>query len=169
MNLQEIEDGKTVFLDSNIFIYEFSSHEKYGEACLKFLQRVENTDILGVTSVGVLDEVLYKSMLIELSNIESTDISEASVGLRDNPQKIQKLERSISNIEKVFEMPVRVLGISEQVFKSGMKNIKKYNLRPHDATILQIMDFYGIENIATNDSDFESVDWLNIFKPSEDQ
>jgi predicted nucleic acid-binding protein len=40
-----------------------------------------------------------------------------------------------------------------------------YNLLPNDAIHLATVRRYGITNIATNDRDFERVDWLNVWKP----
>ncbi len=165
VKLKEIDSGEVVFIDSNIFIYEFSSHEEFGPPCLEFLRRVEETDVLGVTSVNVLDEVLYKSMLIEISNIEDISISEASVELRDSPEKINKLERSISNVKELFGLPILVLDTKKRNFREGLTNVRKYRLRPHDATILQTIKSHGIESIATKDSDFERVEWLDVYRP----
>lgn len=165
MSLSDIESGETVFIDANIFIYEFSGHDDYGEPCLEFLERVEETDIVGVTSVGVLDEVVYKSMLIELSDTEDISISEASVELRDNPSKIEKLSTSVSNVEEIFDMPILVLGVTGEVFEESLGNVQDYNLRPHDAVLVQLMDFYGIDVLATNDDDFSNIDWINVFQP----
>lgn len=167
--IEELPPGSAVFIDSNIFIYEFSSHSKYGKFCKEFLEKVEDTEFLGIASVTVLDEVLYKSMLIELSNIKEVSISEASIELRENPEEIQRLDTSISNIKEILEMPILILGITQNIFEEGIDNVKKYNLRPHDAAIVETLNFYGIDNIATNDPDFDSVDWLNVFKPSKIQ
>lgn len=164
--LEELPSGSVTFIDSNIFIYEFSSHSKYGKSCRNFLERVEQTEFLGVTSVTVLDEVLYKSMLIELSNIKEISISEASTEMRDNPEAIKDLDTSISNVKELLDMPILILEVTQNNFEEGMKYIKKHNLRPHDATILETLNFHSIENIATNDPDFESVEWLNIFQPT---
>ncbi|KXA96167.1 hypothetical protein AKJ39_04980 [candidate division MSBL1 archaeon SCGC-AAA259J03] len=163
--LEDLSSGSIVFIDSNLLIYEFSSHPKYGVSSRNFLEKVEKMELLGVTSVTVLDEVLYKSMLIELSKKEDINVSEASVELRENPEKIQKLDTSITNSKELLEMPIHVLGVTQNIFASSIENIKRYNLRPHDAAIVETLNFYGIENIATNDPDFDSVDWLHVFKP----
>lgn len=42
---------------------------------------------------------------------------------------------------------------------------KKFNLLATDAMIVEIMKRNGIPNIATNDSDFERVNFLKVWKP----
>ena len=40
-----------------------------------------------------------------------------------------------------------------------------YSLLSSDAYIASFAKRYGITNIATNDSDFERVEWLKVWKP----
>ena len=42
---------------------------------------------------------------------------------------------------------------------------KKYGLLSNDAIHVATMKRQGITNIATNDPDFERVEWINIWKP----
>ena len=41
-----------------------------------------------------------------------------------------------------------------------------YYLLTNDSLNLYIMKVNGIRDIATNDSDFEQVDWITVWKPS---
>jgi predicted nucleic acid-binding protein len=46
-----------------------------------------------------------------------------------------------------------------------VKIIREHLLLPHDALHVVTMHRYGIANIATNDPDFERVEWVQIWKP----
>ncbi|NOR77012.1 MAG: PIN domain-containing protein [Methanophagales archaeon] len=42
---------------------------------------------------------------------------------------------------------------------------REYSLLSSDAYIASFARVYGITNIATNDGDFERVEWLKVWKP----
>lgn len=46
------------------------------------------------------------------------------------------------------------LGHNLEIARDGLEIMKKYNLLPNDALILATCRFFGIDNIATYDSDF---------------
>jgi predicted nucleic acid-binding protein len=59
----------------------------------------------------------------------------------------------------------RTLDVGEAV-KSGAEGlIKKYGLLPNDALIAATCKHYGIRKIATFDSDFDRVDFLEVIMP----
>ncbi|MGV8108923.1 hypothetical protein [Methanospirillum sp.] len=46
-----------------------------------------------------------------------------------------------------------------------MENIKKYGLMAADAAIVASASYNQIFHIATNDSDYERISWLTVWKP----
>jgi len=52
--LSEIVDNAEIFIDSNIFIYHFSSLEKFADACFHFFKRIEEGKVIGCTSTLVI-------------------------------------------------------------------------------------------------------------------
>ena len=55
-----------------------------------------------------------------------------------------------------------VLDLNEDVFEIARKVIEKYRLLSNDALIAATCKHYGIRKIATFDSDFKRVDFLEI-------
>jgi predicted nucleic acid-binding protein len=51
------------------------------------------------------------------------------------------------------------------IFKDILSVSRRYSLLSNDACIASFARTYGIPNIATNDPDFERVDWLTVWKP----
>ncbi len=43
---------------------------------------------------------------------------------------------------------------------------KRYGFLSNDVLTLQIMEDLRIDNLASNDSDFERVDFIKLYKPS---
>jgi len=39
LNLNQVPSGTRIFIDSNIFLYIFLKHPKFGEICQKFIKR----------------------------------------------------------------------------------------------------------------------------------
>ncbi|MGB2843006.1 MAG: PIN domain-containing protein [Halobacteriota archaeon] len=55
--------------------------------------------------------------------------------------------------------------ISELEVEECYKAIQDYALLTNDAFHVATMKGHGITNIATNDPDFERVEWLKVWKP----
>ncbi|MBU4140028.1 MAG: PIN domain-containing protein, partial [Euryarchaeota archaeon] len=68
-------------------------------------------------------------------------------------------------INDIAEFKVKILTVTvESIFQSRSLR-KEYSLMTNDSLNLQVMKSNGLTNIATNDSDFERVDWLKVWKP----
>jgi predicted nucleic acid-binding protein len=57
MIFADLAAGDSVFLDANTFIYHFSPDPALGPPCSQLLQRIENQELTGFTSVHLLAEV----------------------------------------------------------------------------------------------------------------
>jgi len=64
----DFPDGSEVFVDANIFIYHFSGPTEYTDSCTQFLQRIEDGELLGLTSMLVVAETLHRLMIIEATS-----------------------------------------------------------------------------------------------------
>ena len=70
---------------------------------------------------------------------------------------------ALPSSEKVF-VDSNIL-TSELEVEECYKAIKDYALLTNDAFHVATMKGHGITNIATNDSDFERVEWIKVWKP----
>ena len=55
--------------------------------------------------------------------------------------------------------------LNGSLFPDFIEISKKYWLMATDAFHVATMKRYGITNIATNDPDFERVEWIKVWKP----
>lgn len=164
--LSIIPAGKRVFIDSNIFLYEVFDHPKFGESAYRILKDVEKGAIKGVTSTLVLDEVPHKMILIEASKKFYISIKDTVSFLKKNPKEIPLLDSSWKNIDRIQEIEnLTVRGISPDVFKSSIIVAKANMLLAHDALHIAVMKYESISDIASNDSDFERIEGITIWKP----
>ncbi|HEC86384.1 MAG TPA: PIN domain-containing protein [Thermoplasmatales archaeon] len=60
---------------------------------------------------------------------------------------------------------VIILEGRSSLFPDFVEISRTYNLMATDAMHVSVMKKHGITNIATNDSDFERVDWIKVWKP----
>ena len=69
MFLSDLEDGSSIFVDANIFVYRFCKQSKLNPASSNFLERAETNKISGVTSTLVVQEVTHRIMIVEAATI----------------------------------------------------------------------------------------------------
>jgi len=154
------------FIDSSVFLLDIFDDPDYGEYCARLLSRIERGDILGITSVMVLDEVLFKMLIVEASNKFGIPVKNAGRFLRENPDKFKLLRQSWINIEKIFTIPnLELIGVCPEDFRESVNLAKEFSLLPHDALHLAVMKKEGVKKIATSDPDFRRVDWITVVMP----
>ena len=84
--------------------------------------------------------------------------------IKNNPDVLKKIEnpkKAVLEVSKVEN--IKVLDINEIILKSSYLFLD--TLLINDAIHAATCKYYDIKNIATNDSDFERVDFLKVWKP----
>lgn len=169
MFLSNFVSDECIFIDANIFIYNALDDPMYADSSSDFLRKVETNKIKAVITTHVMDEVLFKIL-----------ISEAAQHLEKFTLPILKNEMKKPNFSSMVYKPVREYSeyITELTF-SGLKILivdagiieksidfgSRYGLLTTDAIHLSTIKQYGINNIATNDLDFERVESITLYKP----
>jgi len=167
MNLTDLESGSSVFIDANIFIYHFSKESRFNPASSNFLERVESGEVYGITSIPVIQEVTHRMMVIEAAAIlPETKPKDIVRHLKKHPETVQKLvtHQTIPSKIKSFNLQIISPGIETLVRSQLVK--RKYGFLSNDALSVQILEDLSINNFATNDSDFEKVDFIKVYKPT---
>ncbi len=163
--MKDIPRGAAVFIDANIFIYDILAVPEYVESCMSFLKRVESQEIKGYTSILVISEVIHKLMFSEIIEKHNLRPDRVLKEMKNNPQIIATLEKYRNIISKIASIGIKVLPSSDKTHKKASFYIKKYRLMSNDAINAAIAKEHGIKHIATNDADFQRIDFLNVWKP----
>jgi len=161
-----IPPGSTVFIDANIFLYKILEHWKYSEPCTKFLKDINYGKYSGVTSVFVCSEVFHRVMFAELSKKYKIEAKYSVKYLKDKPEVLKELSaawEAIENIEQIENLII--VGVERDVLDLAMTYSKRYGLLSTDAIHTATMKQEGLSILASNDRDFERVDWLKLWKP----
>lgn len=168
MLLHDLEDGSSVFVDANIFIYHFSQKSKFNADSTNFLERIEKGKITGITSTSVVQEVTHRMMIIEAAAaLQAKDLKDLVKHLKAHPDIVQQLEGHRTVPEKICAFNLDILSPDIRTIERSQEMKSRYGFLSNDALSLQIMKDVNVTNLASNDSDFERVDFIKLYKPSE--
>lgn len=164
MRLDQIESGTKVFIDSNIFIYHFTG---VSQECSDFLERCEKNDIVGVTSVNVILEVLHRLMMVEAVRKKIVRSPNIAKKLKKAPEKVKQLNEYFINTQKIIDMGIIIKPISFEMILLSQSFRIGYGLMVNDSLIAACMQEDGIEKLATNDTVFMKIEELSIYRPED--
>ena len=162
----DLRAGASVFLDASVFIHHFEPNALYGPPSTQFLERVENQEIVGVTTTHVLSEVAHRLMTIEAMQAFGWPRAGIAVRLRNHPAQVQTLRRFRQAIQEVTLFGVRILSIDPSWLDLAAEASQQTGLLHNDALIIAAMRIHGLANLASADSDFDRVPGITRYGPS---
>jgi len=164
MKLSEIKAGSEIFVDSNIFIYHFTG---VSDECSDFLSRCEREELIGITSVNVILEVLHRLMMVEAVSKNIVKPPNIVKKLNKSPQKIKRLNEYFVNTEKIQDMGIEIKPlIFETIIKSHMIRLSS-GLMVNDSVIIASMKKEGVKLLATNDKVLKNLDEIDVYSPED--
>lgn len=169
MFLSNFVSDERIFIDANIFIYNALDDPMFADSSSDFLRKVETNKIKGVITPHVMDEVLFKILVAEAAqHLEKFTLP----NLKEEMKKpsfssmVYKPVREYSEyITELTFSGLKILIVDAWVIEKSIDLGSRYGLLTTDAIHLSTIKQYGINNIATNDSDFERVDSITSYKP----
>jgi predicted nucleic acid-binding protein len=162
----DLPAGATVFLDASVFIHHFEPNALYGPPATEFLERVENQEIVGVTTTRVLSEVAHRLMTIEAMQAFGWPRAGIAVRLRNHPAQVQTLTRFRQAIQQIPLFVVRIFSIDPSWLDLAAEASQRTGLLHNDALIIAAMRIHGLANLASADSDFDRVPGVTRYGPS---
>ena len=165
LKLIGLPSGLKVYMDANIFLYSAFKHPAFGDNCREFLIKVDEGGVTGCVSDFVLNEVFHKLMIAEVVKKFKKTAKEAVAYIKRNSEVISNLEIIWREMDIIESSNIIILKNESSVFPDFVEISRIYNLMATDAMHVSVMKKHGITNIATNDRDFERVEWLNVWKP----
>src|SRR5947209_11239496 len=109
MTFDAIAAGLATFVDANVLLYYFTANPRYGAACKKLIDRIDNKEISGFTSAHVLAEVVHRLMTIEACQRFDWPAKGIARRLRKNPTEVQQLARSRQAVDEITLISFDVL------------------------------------------------------------
>lgn len=164
MKLDELKDGASVFIDANIFIYNFGGQSK---GCKELLLRCARGQLNGYTSVTTIVEVIHRLMIAEAITHDFVKPANAVRKLRDNPSIVKSLREYNKSIGTILRMNLRILELSTDLIEQSIKIRQETGLLVNDSLTISLMQASRLSNLASNDKDFARVKWINLYTPSD--
>lgn len=166
MFLSDIADGTSVFIDANIFVYHFTANSRFNQSCTDFLERAEAGGVHGVTSASVALEATHR-LMIEEAKLHLPDIKPKDIVsyLKAHPEIIKKLTIHQTIPSKITMLNIKIIPLDIRTIERSQKIKTEYGLLSNDAVISQIMKDLDVLCLASNDADFEDMDFITLYRP----
>jgi predicted nucleic acid-binding protein len=166
MIFADLAAGDSVFLDANTFIYHFGPDPVLGPPCSQLLQRIENLELTGFTSVHLLAEVIHKLMTIEANVLFGWPLAGMVNRLRRHPAEVQKLTAYKVALDRICQSRIQVLEVPVAALQGAAAICQQTGLLTNDALIVALMQQNGLTRLASHDADFDCVPGLTRFAPA---
>lgn len=159
MKLVEVHTG-SVYLDTNVLYMYLRGDPVHLPAIRAFLTRVIHGEIEAFVGLPVLDELYYRLLL---GRIKETTSQNPLAFLRQNLMEViaahsMPIEAAL---RKLMALPhMSLIGTESDDFEGMLDNIRNFSLLPRDALHLSIMQRLGLNDIASDDRDFDRIDAL---------
>ena len=162
--LSEVPAGTSVFLDSTIFIYHFTGASP---SCRDLLSRCEAGRLHAVTSAVAIAEVTHRLMTIEAVARGLVSPGNVIKKLRERPEIVRRLSLYQEQTEKIPWMGVEVAPLDRRLLAIAAPLRMRYGLLTNDSILLATALEYGIGAFASADRDFERVEPVQLFLPTD--
>jgi predicted nucleic acid-binding protein len=162
-HLKDFSD-KCIFIDDSILLYAYSTHP-LSEPCETLLHKIGMGECTGHTTLEVIDEFLYKSVIAEASRIKSTEVSSTARLIKKHSDLLSSLVHLYGPLEDILSLKNLTLLDTSKVKEIVGGMTMSYNLFPSDALSAACCKYYHIPHIASADKHFERVDFLKVWRP----
>lgn len=161
----DLPAGATVFVDASPFIHHFEPNAIFGPASTEFLERIENQEIIGVTTTHIVSEVAHRLMTIEAMQAFGWKSAGIALRLRNHPTEVQTLKRFRQAVQEIPLFNVRILTIDPAWLDAATLLSQQTGLLHNDAVIIAAMQAHRFTNLASADPDFDRVPGLTRYAP----
>jgi predicted nucleic acid-binding protein len=165
MTFADLVAGDSVFVDANSLIYHFAPDPVLGPPCSQLLQRIENQELAGFTSIHLLGEVAHKLMTIEANGLLGWPFAGMANRLRRHPAEVQRLTAFRRAIAQLTQSRLQVLPVPVAVFVAATVICQQTGLLINDALIIAVMQANGLTKLASHDADFDRVPGITRYAP----
>jgi predicted nucleic acid-binding protein len=166
MTFADLATGDAVFVDANTLIHLFQPHPQFGPFCLQLIQRIDNQDLVGITSSHVVGEVSHRLMTVEANRALSWAIAGIGNRLRTNPHEVQKLSLFRRAVEQIARSRLQILTVTPTVLVAAVALCQRLGLLTNDAVTVALMQAHGLNKVASSDVDFDRVPGVTRYAPA---
>lgn len=165
-SLKDIPDSATCFLDATIFYYHLVNTPPLSDDCSDLLVRIGSGAINGVTSTVALAEATHKVMLAEIVRQHNVTPQGLISRLKKHPELLDNLIEHLQVAALAQALKITIVPVTINILQRGAELSPQLRLLTNDSLTLAVMEKIGVNCIATNDDDFDSISQLTAYKPA---
>jgi predicted nucleic acid-binding protein len=164
MNLLDIVNGTSVFIDANIFVYAV---ERRSPQCRQLLERCDSEAVHAFSSVFALGEVCHRRMMNEAREAGLISGGNPSRQLAEKRNVVPQLSIYADNVRSLLDSTITFEPVHPDDFYVALELQKQHGLLTNDSLNLAVAKRLGIQGIVTADANFDHVQGLIVYKPSD--
>ena len=171
-DLNDLPNGKRVFVDTNIFDYALSARSP---SCASFLARVATREVKAYVNTQVLSDLIHKLMIKEafakslISRATAVKLKECFKQDRATAAQLVDYQQQI---EELLSIGLRVVPITTKLLIETKIERATYALLTGDSIHVGTMNRCQVNrqsaplcDIVTNDEDFALIAGVTVWKP----
>jgi predicted nucleic acid-binding protein len=162
MKLSDIPTGSLVFIDANVPLAVIFD-ERDAPIAEDFLARIESEEIVGATSVVVINEIFHRSLVAETCRLLGVSPPIALQKLKNEPEIFHSLHESWEVVNDFLKLPLTIYQLDIDTMRSALHYSKTFHLLSNDATHIALMAKNEIQAMASFDHDLERVDCIKVY------
>ncbi len=164
MTFDELRDGEAIFLDANIFVYHFLG---LSQQCKELLKRCRDGLLQGKTASFILAETVHRLMVAEAVEQKLVTSKNALKKLRERPAIVQQLRKHAESVHTIRAMNIESVALTTAAVEASAAVRRQYGLLTNDSILVAVMKELGLTSLATLDKDFDRVEGLGVYKPTD--
>jgi len=164
VDINLLPDGTACLIDANILIYYLSG---VSTDCKRLLQRIAQREIQSYITTIVIAEVLHRRMIGEAVSKGLVTPIKVLSKLKASPNLIKGLTDCGSEVTSLLLLPIQIIEVKQDDISRSHALRQTHGLFVNDSINMACAERRGLRDIVTHDSDFESVQGLNTWRPTD--
>jgi len=163
MNLGDITDGSSVFIDTNVLIYARTGQSAN---CRELVARCQTGAVAGIISGFVVAEFCHRRMMQE-AQAAGRAASNPSKALSQRPEIVRQLSVYADDVRALLGGQLTLSDAKAADFAVALELQHQFGLLTIDSINLAMMRRFGVSEIATADPNFDQIQGTIVYKPDD--
>ncbi|MBV8970178.1 MAG: type II toxin-antitoxin system VapC family toxin [Verrucomicrobia bacterium] len=163
MNLGDVKNGRTIFIDTNVLIYARTGQSLQ---CRQLIGRCRARELNGVISSFVVAEFCHRRMMQEAQS-GSRSVSNPARALAQKPETVRGLSLYAEDVRALLSGELTLVETEKTDFSVALEIQRQSGLLTIDSINLAVARRCGINEIATADASFDRIPGLIVCKPND--
>ncbi len=160
MNLDDITNGSTVFIDTNVLLYARTGQSV---RCRQLVSRCNTRAVNGVISGFVVAEFCHRRMMQE-AQAGGRASSNPAKALAGKPEMVRQLSVYADDVRALLGGELALIEAEKTDFAVALELQRQFGLLTIDSINLAVARRLGINEIATADAHFDHIQGLIVYK-----